>query len=175
MGLSGLGSMDVTTTSGPPPVVTARVYTDNGPDAGTFGFYEDLIAPGDALHGGDAASFTLPGDTANFRVNVGVRTLGAGAQISVNYYEPSGGAIQGQTQFKSYAANYFEQVGISAFVSNNNIINLLNRKRPQTILSVIATTLQLQYQHRYQRPPHMLPSQSQHRHWLRGPKTSLRS
>ena len=123
MGLSGLGSLDVTTTNGPPPVVTARVYTDNGPDAGTFGFYEDLVAPSQALHGGDAASFTLPGDTANFRVNVGVRSLGSGANFSVQYYEPSGGAIQGQTLFKSYAANYFEQVGISAFLGTNLILN----------------------------------------------------
>jgi hypothetical protein len=120
MGLSGLGSMDVIVTSGPPPVVTARVFNDNG-SAGTAGFYEDLVAPRDFMHPGDGASFTLPGDPANFRVNVGVRTLGA-TQLTVGYFEPSGGTPIGGTIFKSYAANYYEQVPLSSLLNGQQAI-----------------------------------------------------
>jgi hypothetical protein len=120
MGLSGQGSMDIVVTSGPPPVVTARVFNDSG-DAGTSGFYEDMVAPNDFLHPGDSASFTLPGDPANFRVNAGVRTLGA-AQLSVGYFDPSSGAPIGQTIFKSYVANYYEQVPLSAFINGQQAV-----------------------------------------------------
>lgn len=120
MGLSGLGSMDVTTTNGVPPVVTTRVYNDAG-DAGTTGFYEDAVLPTDAMHASDTATFTLPADPANFRVNVGVRSL-APAQFSITYYEPNGGAAQGGTIFKSYPANYFEQVPVTSFLNTSNVI-----------------------------------------------------
>ena len=119
MGLSGLGSMDITTTNGVPPAVTARVYNDT--PTGTTGFYEEAVVPTNALHVSDTASFTLPGDTTNFRVNVGVRTLGV-TQFSVNYYEGNGGAQQGGTIFKSYPTNYFEQVPLSSFLNDQPLL-----------------------------------------------------
>jgi hypothetical protein len=119
MGITGLGSMDVTTTNGVPPAVTARVYNDTG--AGTSGFYEDAVVPTDALRTNDVASFTLPNDNANFRVNVGVRSLGS-VQFSVNYYEGNGGSQLGGTIFKSYPANYFEQVPLSSFLNDQAIV-----------------------------------------------------
>jgi len=119
MGVSGLGSMDITTTNGVPPAVTARVYNDT--PSGTSGFYEEAIAPTDALHASDIVSFTLPGDTTNFRVNVGVRTLSA-TQFSFNYYEGNGGAQQGGTIFKTYPANYFEQVPLSSFLNDQPLL-----------------------------------------------------
>jgi hypothetical protein len=42
-------------------------------------------------------------------MNVGVRTLGQGATISVNGGPP-----------KSYPANWFEQVGLSTFLANGS-------------------------------------------------------
>ena len=66
-------------------------------------------------------NFTLPGDTTNFRVNIGVRTLGI-TQFSVNYYEGNGGAQQGGTIFKSYATNYFEQVPLSSFLNDQPLL-----------------------------------------------------
>lgn len=119
MGISGLGSMDITTTNGVPPAVTTRVYNDT--PAGTTGFYEEAVLPTDALHTSDTASFTLPGDTTNFRVNIGVRTLSA-AQFSVNYYEGNGGAQQGGTIFKSYPTNYFEQVPLTSFLNDQPLL-----------------------------------------------------
>jgi len=120
MGLAGIGSMDVVATDGPPPVVTARVFDDKG-DQGTNGFYEDLVAPADALHGAEAATFTLPGNLDNFRVNAGVRTLSS-TTLTISYYEPNGGTPVGATLFKTYAANYFEQVPLSAFLNDQQLI-----------------------------------------------------
>lgn len=120
MGITGLGSMDVIATDGLPPAVTARVFNDNG-DAGTNGFYEDLVAPFDALHSVESASFTLPGNLDNFRVNAGVRTLSP-TMLTISYYEPQGGTPVGGTLFKTYAANYFEQVPLSAFLNDQQLI-----------------------------------------------------
>ena len=119
MGISGLGSMDITTTNGVPPAVTTRVYNDT--PSGTTGFYEEAVAPTAALHASDVVSFTLPGDLTNYRVNVGVRTLTA-TQLSINYYEGNGGTQQGGTIFKSYPANYFEQVPLSSFLNDQTLI-----------------------------------------------------
>ncbi|HEV2719845.1 MAG TPA: hypothetical protein VG323_07475 [Thermoanaerobaculia bacterium] len=120
MGLTGIGSMDVITTDGTPPAVTTRVFNDNG-DAGTNGFYEDLVAPFDAMHSAESSSFTLPGDLDHFRVNAGVRTLSS-TTLTISYYEPNGGTPIGATLFKTYAANYFEQVPLSAFLNDQQLI-----------------------------------------------------
>jgi hypothetical protein len=114
MHLSGLGSVDIVLTNGAPPVVSARVFNDQG-DSGTSGFDEPMIAPSEAMHAGDAASFTLPGDLGNFRVNVGVRSLSP-TTISISYHDSAGVAV-GQTLFKSYAANFYEQVPLSSFLN----------------------------------------------------------
>ncbi len=120
MGISGIGSMDVIATDGPPPVVTARVFDDKG-EAGTNGFYEDLVAPPDALRAAESATFTLPADLDHFRVNAGVRTLSS-TTLTVSYYEPNGGTPVGGTLFKTYAANYFEQIPLSSFLNDQQLI-----------------------------------------------------
>src|SRR4051794_24078622 len=70
------------------------------------GFTEEVFPPDLALRTNDYVVLQPPADLTKFRMNVGVRTLGQGATISINGVP------------KSYPPNYFEQVGLSAFVGN---------------------------------------------------------
>ena len=117
MGLSGLGSMDVMMTQGPLPAITTRVFADNGL-AGTLGFTEDVIPPEHALPFGSYGYLSLPANLANFRMNIGVRTLGDGATLIVSYID-AGGHRSSAPLTKVYQANYFEQVPVADFLGTN--------------------------------------------------------
>jgi hypothetical protein len=83
MGKSGLGTIDVISTNGFPPLVKARIYNDTL--NGTSGFTEEMITPRDALHFGDTGVLLTPADLTKFRVNIGVRTFSSPAKITVQY------------------------------------------------------------------------------------------
>ena len=68
MGQSGLGSMDVMSTSSAAPVITVRVYNDGGA-AGTSGFIEEVQGPEAALQFGEITFIATPADAVNFRLN----------------------------------------------------------------------------------------------------------
>ena len=110
---SGIGSADVVSTSGILPTVVARVFNDAGVN-GTTGFTEDLMKPQNALSAGDQFVLLVPADLARFRYNIGVRTLGTGASITVTQRN-SAGTIVG-TVSKTYAPTYFEQVDATTFL-----------------------------------------------------------
>ncbi len=110
---SGLGSADVVSTSGILPTVVARVFNDGG-DKGTSGFTEDLMKPQDALSAGDQFVLLVPSDLARFRYNIGVRTLGTGASITVTQRNSVGTIVR--TVSKTYAPTYFEQVDATTFL-----------------------------------------------------------
>jgi hypothetical protein len=115
MGQSGLGTIDVISTSGFPPLVTARIYNDAGAN-GTSGFTEDLITPAAALHGGDLAVLLTPADLTNFRTNIGVRTLSSAATINVQY----GSRSQSN---KDFPANTFQQFSLTGFGDTTPVPN----------------------------------------------------
>jgi hypothetical protein len=114
MGQTGLGSIDVQTT-GFTPVITARVYNDAG-TAGTSGFTEEVVTPYEAIKIGTYADFTIPADLTNYRVNVGIRTLGDPATFVVNVYDATGAEV-GDAAERAVPANYFEQVPLSTFLA----------------------------------------------------------
>ncbi|HEX3110916.1 MAG TPA: hypothetical protein VHU41_17585, partial [Thermoanaerobaculia bacterium] len=120
MGQTGLGSMDVMMSQGALPVITTRVFADNGA-AGTLGFTEDTIAPEHAIPFGQYGVLTLPADLVNFRMNIGVRSLDGGATLVVSYYDAGGHNIL-ITPAKTYPANYFEQIPVSDFLGTTNLI-----------------------------------------------------
>ncbi|MCU1350506.1 MAG: hypothetical protein JWO56_3536 [Acidobacteria bacterium] len=105
LGASGLGTIDVISTNGFPPVVTGRIYNDAGAH-GTSGFTEEMIAPAGALHVGEAAILLMPADVKNYRVNIGIRTLAAGASVNLQF---------GARNFamKEFPANTFQQVSLA--------------------------------------------------------------
>ena len=114
MGQTGLGSIDVLTT-GFTPVITTRVYNDAG-TAGTSGFTEEVVTTYEAVKSGAYADFTIPADLTNYRVNVGIRTLGESASFLVTVFDASG-ALVGNTAERTIAANYFEQIPLSTFLT----------------------------------------------------------
>ena len=118
-GVSGIFSMDIVTTYSAPPVIATRVFNDLGA-AGTSGFSIDALRPQDALHASQNTLIALPPDTANFRMNVGVRALAAGTQLFVTYSEPVGFPID--TFVKNYAPNTLSQVSLQDFIGSNAIV-----------------------------------------------------
>ena len=114
MGQTGLGSIDVLTT-GFTPVITTRVYNDGG-TAGTSGFTEEVVRSYEAISSGAYADFTIPADLTNYRLNVGIRTLGEATTFRVTVFDATG-APAGNTTERTVPANYFEQIPLSAFLA----------------------------------------------------------
>ena len=113
MGQTGLGSIDVLTTAFM-PVITTRVYNDAG-TSGTSGFTEEVVTPYEAIKSGGYADFSIPADLTNYRVNVGIRTLGESTTFLVTVYDAAG-ALVGKTTERTVPANYFEQIPLSTFL-----------------------------------------------------------
>jgi hypothetical protein len=114
LGQTGLGSIDVLTT-GFTPVITTRVYNDAG-SAGTSGFTEEVVTSYEAIKSGGYADFTIPADLTNYRVNVGIRSLGESTTFLVTVYDAAG-APAGKTTERTVPANYFEQIPLSTFLA----------------------------------------------------------
>jgi hypothetical protein len=106
MGLSGLGSLDIMTLGDPAPILVARVFSDAG-EAGTAGFTIDPLAPSAALQSGDSGVIIVPSDLVKTRLNVGLRSLEAGASMLITLRSKAG--VQKGTATKSMTANFFEQ------------------------------------------------------------------
>jgi hypothetical protein len=123
MGKSGLGTIDVISNNGFPPLVTARVYNDT--PNGTSGFSEEMITPRDALHFGDTGVLITPPDLTKFRVNIGVRTFSSPATINVQY------GFRSQSNM-DFPANTFRQYSLAEFGDASPLAN------EQIILSVIS-------------------------------------
>jgi hypothetical protein len=114
MGVTGLGSLDIVTNGSAAPLATVRVFDDQGA-AGTKGFTEEALPPGAAMRKDESLSLAIPADLVNYRVNVGVRTLDAGAELLV-YTCKADGEWGHSTERKTYAANYFEQTTLASFL-----------------------------------------------------------
>jgi hypothetical protein len=118
MGQTGLGSMDLYVSPGAaPPVTVARVFNDAGPD-GTTGFTEAVIKPSD-VQGGPGIGVTGlvigPADTANFRYNIGLRTLDHPVSVTATVKDSSGNTLTSVTH--TYPANYFQQQSATDFLN----------------------------------------------------------
>jgi hypothetical protein len=107
MGQTGLGSIDIVPTTGVPPRVIVRIFSDGGA-AGTAGFTTEPFPPDQALSYSDQAHLIAPSDLTNYRMNVGIRTLGEGATINI--------IGQGLSISRTYGPNFFEQVTLAQFL-----------------------------------------------------------
>ncbi|HSE64807.1 MAG TPA: choice-of-anchor D domain-containing protein [Thermoanaerobaculia bacterium] len=108
---TGLGSLDLVSTTGPVPLAVARVFNDGGA-RGTTGFSVDALRPEDALQAGQTGVLIAPADPAVTRFNVGIRTLAA-VSLTIVVRNRDGAVVRTETKF--YPANYFEQVGGAVF------------------------------------------------------------
>ncbi len=116
MGQSGVGSLDVLSTTSAPPVITVRVYNDAG-TTGTSGFTEDVLPPDAAVQRNEFVFLASPSDAANFRMNVGVRSLSEGATLVVSVNDQHGFGI-GSPVTKTYVPDFFEQTTAQLFFNN---------------------------------------------------------
>jgi hypothetical protein len=113
MGLSGIGSMDLVPSAGGVPVAVTRIFNDRGSD-GTDGFVEPLLRTTDAMSNFMSGTIVLPNDLSAFRVNVGIRTLDAGATLSLYYTSPNDAAVQVDDQ--KFDPNYFIQMPLATLL-----------------------------------------------------------
>jgi hypothetical protein len=118
IGQSGIGSMDIVVTSGPTPFASVRIYNDLGA-LGTLGFTEQSFRPTDALSAGMRGIIISPFDLLFYRLNVGVRTLSAGASIVITVKDTNGTVVR--TVPRSYAANFFQQTDVASFLGGVGI------------------------------------------------------
>lgn len=117
MGQSGLGSIDVMSTTSAAPVIAVRIYNDGGATAGTSGFSEDVVAPETGLQREQLVLLAIPSDATNFRMNIGVRTMSEGATFVVSVNDKDGFSI-GSPVTKTYGPNFFEQTTAQLFYNN---------------------------------------------------------
>jgi hypothetical protein len=112
IGVSGLGSLDLVAASALTPVASARVTDDRDPSG--LGAAETLISPDEALQPGIGGTLLVPSDLGRYRFNIGVRTLAAGASMTVEIHDSNG---QSRRSFKvSYPADFFFQLSAEAFL-----------------------------------------------------------
>jgi hypothetical protein len=112
LGVEGLGSIDVIASEGAVPAIVARVYDDQ--ETGTNGTGVPLIDNRDALASGEHASLIAPGDTAGFRFNIGIRTLGEGAAVKVTVWSEDG--FERSSTVRTFDRDFFVQQPAAEFV-----------------------------------------------------------
>jgi len=138
-GVSGLGSVDVISDSGPPPVGIARIYNDLGA-AGTSGFTEEALSEDTALKQGDVALLFAPSDPVNFRFNIGIRSITT-TELTATLRDASG-AVRGSVDV-SFPASYMFQTTASSFfqgleVGANDTVTITVRGGPVFVYAVTA-------------------------------------
>lgn len=113
---AGIGSVDVY-SNGPAPALNARVY--NQPGTGTNGFTESLVIPNgpQIAHDFDNIWLTMPADFTAFRMNIGVRALGGGAQMTCQAINAAGANVASTS--KTYAANWTSLETLQGFFDGN--------------------------------------------------------
>lgn len=107
---SGLGTIDMVSDPGAAlPVALTRVFNDAGA-LGTSGLTEDAFKAEEALHQGDVGVLIAPADIAKFRLNIGVRTLADGANVTFTVRDKDGLVVK-TVENKSFDPTFFTQIG----------------------------------------------------------------
>lgn len=120
MGVSGLGSVDIVPWNRTAlPVVSTRVFNDTGA-TGTLGFNEPVQLRGEELRDAQVGTFITPADLANFRMNVGIRSLGEGATVIVQSITSTGDPASSLV-VKEYPADFFTQVSLAEFLGETPV------------------------------------------------------
>ena len=120
MNESGIGSVDIVSTAAGFPVTVARIFNDGGGN-GTTGMTQDLLRNEEPLTAGRQGVLLAPSNIAAARFNVGIRTLTAGASLTITQ-RAAGGAVK-RTLTRSYPATWFEQATASEFVGGAEVEN----------------------------------------------------
>ena len=114
IGTTGVGSLEIAPAMGPAPASVVRID-----DGGSV--IVPQIRTEDVLYSGSRAVLTTPSDLTRFRFNIGVRTLSAGASMTISLYDASGTFVR--TTSRSFPANYFTQMSASDFIGGSIAAN----------------------------------------------------
>ena len=114
IGTTGVGSLEIAPVMGPAPASVVRID-----DGGSV--IVPQIRTEDVLYSGSRAVLTTPSDLTRFRFNIGVRTLSAGASMTISLYDASGTFVR--TTSRSFPANYFTQMSASDFIGGSIAAN----------------------------------------------------
>jgi hypothetical protein len=111
---SGLGTADLVADLGSSfPVTLVRVFNDGGA-AGTTGLTEEAFQIADALQAGDKAVLVPPADASRLRLNIGVRSLDNGAEVTFVIRDANGSIVR--TATKSFSPTFFQQTPAAQFL-----------------------------------------------------------
>jgi len=113
-GLEGLATLDVIATTGATPHMTVRIY-DDGTGRGTTGFTLPVVTPSDALLAGDTGLLVAPDDPIAMRFNIGIRTLDAGATLTITIRDRTGATRH--TMTREFEPNWFNQMPAADFAA----------------------------------------------------------
>lgn len=119
IGATGLGTMDLVITSGYPPDVTMRIYNDEGAVNGTSGLTEELLTPFQAHNLFESGSLTIPTDLTAFRLNIGYRTLTAGARMFITVFDANGSFVDSTE--RDFPPNTFNQDSAAGFAQTTGL------------------------------------------------------
>lgn len=75
------------------------------------GFFEEAIGASSVLNSGQRATLVGPADLTQFRMNIGVRTFGAGATVTTRVFHANG--FPGATSTRELPANSLTQLPAS--------------------------------------------------------------
>jgi hypothetical protein len=104
---SGIGTADLVADLGSAfPSILVRVFNDGGA-AGTTGLTEEPMKTGEALVPGDVAVLIAPSDAKKMRLNIGIRTLDAGATMDFTVRDQDGNIVK--TASKAFDPTFFQQ------------------------------------------------------------------
>lgn len=100
---NGSGSVDVLAAVGSAPVVVTTMTET----ASSNRVQIPMVDPADALTAGAPGTLIAPSDPARQRFNIGIRTLGGGASLTIRLHDASGAAVTSVA--RALPANYFQQ------------------------------------------------------------------
>jgi hypothetical protein len=114
---TGIGSADVLADAGSTyPVALVRVFNDAGV-LGTSGLSQEMLRLEDALQPGQTGALLAPADLTRFRLNVGIRTLDAGASMTITVRNAEGEVVK--TVQKAFGPSYFVQMTSAALLDGH--------------------------------------------------------
>jgi hypothetical protein len=102
-GASGSGSVDVVAAVGSAPVIVTTIA-----DTHSMATVQvPLVDPASALSAGTRGVLVAPADPARTRFNIGIRTLGDGAGMTISVRDASGAELRSVA--RPFPASYFQQ------------------------------------------------------------------
>ncbi|HEX8152062.1 MAG TPA: hypothetical protein VF698_03000, partial [Thermoanaerobaculia bacterium] len=109
------GSLDIVPTAGAAPIAQVRIYSDGGAN-GTTGMSVEPAAPYNVIRAGERTAHVTRHSTTNERINIGVRSLEAGARVRFTSWGEY--RILRQVE-RTYAPNTFEQTDLGTFIGTD--------------------------------------------------------